>query len=124
MTTETDSSNALPARVVDSASGEWREHPRFAGVMMQQLLTSADNGLASVNLVRLASGREIGHHTHPTQVETAYILAGQGWLWLGDREVLISAGQVVAVPINTVHGLRNPFEQELEVLAVFTPPMV
>ncbi len=124
MTSEAASSDALPARVVDSLTGEWREHPRFAGVMMKQLLTSADNGLASVNMVRLPAGREIGHHTHPTQVETAYFLSGQGLLWLGNAEVHVSAGQVVAVPMNTVHGLRNPFEQDLEVLAVFTPPMV
>jgi quercetin dioxygenase-like cupin family protein len=124
VTSEAASSNDLPARVVDSLAGEWREHPRFAGVMMQQLLTSADNSLASVNLVRLPAGREIGHHTHPTQVETAFILSGEGLLFLGTGEVHLSAGQVVAVPMNTVHGLRNPFDQDLEILAVFTPPMV
>jgi quercetin dioxygenase-like cupin family protein len=124
MTSEAASNSALPARVVDSQFGEWREHPRFPGVMMKQLLTSADNGLASVNMVRLPAGREIGHHTHPTQVETAYFLSGEAMLFLGNAEVHVSAGQVVAVPMNTVHGLRNPFEQDLEVLAIFTPPMV
>jgi quercetin dioxygenase-like cupin family protein len=112
------------ARVVDAQVEAWREHPRFAGVMLKQLLTSADNALASVNMVRLPAGREIGHHTHPTQVETAFVLSGRGLLWLGDREVSLGPGQVVAVPINTVHGLRNPFEQDLEILAVFTPPIV
>jgi len=124
MTNEIASSSALPARVVDSHGGEWREHPRFAGVLMKQLLTSADNGLASVNMVRLPAGREIGRHTHPTQVETVFILSGEGWLFLGTGEVHLTPGQVLAVPMNTVHGLRNPFEQELEILAVFTPPMV
>ena len=57
-------------------------------------------------------------------METAYILSGQAWLFLGTREVLLTPGQVVAVPMNTEHGLRNPFEQDLVVLAVFTPPMV
>ena len=113
----------LPARVVDSQLETWGEHPRFAGVLLKQLLTSADNGLASVNMVRLGAGREIPHHTHPAHVETAFILSGKVYLWLGDREVLFSAGQVVAVPMNTVHGLRNPFEQDLEVLAMFTPPI-
>ncbi len=114
----------LPARVVDSAVEQWGEHPRFAGVQLKQLLTSADNGLASVNMVRLAAGREIPHHTHPVHVETVFILSGRSYLWLGDREVLISAGQAAAVPMNTVHGLRNPFDEDLEVLAMFTPPIV
>ena len=119
-TTETP----LPARVVDAAVETWGDHPRFAGVMLKQLLTSADNGLASVNMVRLAAGRVIPQHTHPVHVETVYILSGQAYLWLGDREVLVSPGQAVAVPMNTVHGLRNPFDQDLEVLAMFTPPIV
>ena len=114
----------LPARVVDSEHVTWGEHPRFEGVMLKQLLTAADNGLASVNMVRLAPGREIPHHTHPAHVETAFILSGKAYLWLGDREVLFSAGEVVAVPMNTVHGVRNPFEQDLEVLAMFTPPLI
>jgi quercetin dioxygenase-like cupin family protein len=124
MTSEPASSSDLPARIAEANAAGWREHPRFAGVMMQQLLTSADNNLASVNLVRLPAGRVIGHHTHPVQVETAYILEGQAWLFLGTREVLVTPGQVVAVPMNTEHGLRNTFEQDLVVLAVFTPPMV
>ena len=117
------SETPLPARVVDSAVETWGEHPRFKGVMLKQLLTGADNGLASVNMVRLEAGKEIPHHTHPAHVETAFILSGKVYLWLGDQEVLFSAGQVVAVPMNTVHGLRNPFEQDLEVLAMFTPPI-
>ena len=43
----------LPARVVDSAVENWGEHPRFKGVLLKQLLTGADNSLASVNMVRL-----------------------------------------------------------------------
>jgi quercetin dioxygenase-like cupin family protein len=123
MTTEATSAHDLPARIVDSQAGEWREHPRFAGVLLKGLLTSADNALASVNVVRLPAGREIGHHTHPTQVETAFVLSGQGMLWLGDSEVPFRAGQIAAVPMNTVHGLRNPSDQDMELLAVFTPPM-
>ena len=123
MTTEATSAHDLPARIVDSQAGEWREHPRFAGVLLKALLTSADNALASVNVVRLPAGREIGHHTHPIQVETAFVLSGQGMFWLGDSEVPFRAGQIVAVPMNTVHGLRNPSDQDMELLAVFTPPM-
>ena len=113
----------LPARVVDSAAEAWGEHPRFKGVLLKQLLTGADNGLASVNMVRLEAGKEIPHHTHPVHVETAFLMSGKVYLWLGEREVLFSAGQVVAVPMNTVYGMRNPFDQDAEVFAMFTPPM-
>ena len=50
-------------------------------------------------------------------------MSGKVYLWLGDREVLFSAGEVVAVPMNTVHGMRNPFDQDVEIFALFTPPI-
>jgi quercetin dioxygenase-like cupin family protein len=121
--TTTDSEQALPARVVDAHAGEWAEHPRFAGVLLKGLLTGADNALASVNVVRLPAGHEIPHHTHPKHVETAYVLSGAGMFWLGETEVPFRAGQIVAVPMGTVHGLRNPSHQDMELLSVFTPPL-
>ncbi len=124
MTSETTSAHDLPARFVDSQAGEWREHPRFAGVMLKGLLTSADNALASVNVVSLPAGREIGHHTHPNHVETVFVLSGQGMFWLGESEVPFRAGQIVAVPMDTVHGLRNPSSEPIELLTVFTPALM
>lgn len=113
----------LPARFADMQGGEWQEHPRFPGVLLKGLLTSADNALASVNVVRVPPAREIGRHRHAKQVETIYVLAGQGLFWLDMAEVPVRAGQIVAVPIGVEHGLRNLSDQNVELLTVFTPPL-
>lgn len=112
----------LPAHFADAQAGDWREHPRFAGVLLKNLLTSADNALASVNVVRVPPGREIGRHVHAAQVETIYVLAGQGLFWLGAAEVPVRTGRIVAVPMGVEHGLRNPGAEPVELLTVFTPP--
>ncbi len=113
----------LLARFADTQAGEWQEHPRFAGILMKGLLTSADNALASVNTVRVPPGREIGRHRHPTQVETVYVISGQAVFWLGGAEVPVRAGQVFAVPIGVEHGLRNEHPEPVELLTIFTPPL-
>jgi len=113
----------LPARIADAASGEWQEHPRFRGIYLKGLLTSADNGLASVNVVRVPPGGVISRHHHPAQVETVYMLAGQSVLTLGDAETPFNAGQIVAVPIGLEHALRNESAEDVELLTFFTPPL-
>jgi len=55
-------------RVADLMDGEWQEHARFPGIYMKSLLTSADNPLASVNVVQVPSGGNIGRHHHAQQL--------------------------------------------------------
>ncbi len=117
------SQTPFPTRIADVASGEWQEHPRFRGIYMKGLLTSADNPLASVNAVRVPLGGVIGRHCHPTQVETVYVLAGHSILTLGEADLPFDAGQVVAVPAGLEHALRNEGAQTVELLTVFTPPL-
>ena len=113
----------LPARIADTATGEWKAHPRFPGLLMKSLLTSADNALATVSLVRVPPGRVVGRHDHPKQVETVYLLAGKSILTLGDTDVPFNAGQVVAIPIGLEHALRNEGRETVELLAICTPPI-
>lgn len=110
-------------RIVDAASTAWGTHARFPGILMNRLLTSADNALASVNAVRVPPGGVIGRHRHPAQVETVYVLAGHSILTLGETEVPFNAGQVVAIPIGLEHALRNEGADVVQLLTFFTPPL-
>lgn len=113
----------LPAPLANAATGEWKEHPRFRNIWMKVLLTSEDNSLASVNIVRVPPGSVIGRHHHPGQVETVYVLAGRSLLALGETEVPFSAGQIVAIPIALEHALRNEGTEPVDLLTFFTPPL-
>ena len=117
----TNSVPSLP-RIASVDPAAWQEHPRFKGVFINKLLTSADNGLANVNRVRIPPGGLIGFHLHPTQVETIYVLAGASSLTLGKESTPFVAGQIVAVPAGLEHSVFNSSDSDVELLTVFTPP--
>ena len=110
-------------RVADLTAGEWQEHTRFPGIYMKGLLTSADNPLASVNVVQVPPGGNIGRHHHAQQLETVWVIRGQATLTLDQTEVSIRDGQIIAIPIGLEHALRNESQATVELLAFFTPPL-
>lgn len=110
-------------RVVDLMAGEWHEHARFPGIYMQALLNTADNPLASVNAVRVPSGGTIGRHRHVQQVETVWVIRGNAILTLGQTEVSLKDGQIIAIPLGLEHALRNDDTPLVELLTFFTPPL-
>jgi mannose-6-phosphate isomerase-like protein (cupin superfamily) len=110
-------------RVVDLMAGEWEEHPRFPGIQIQGLLTRLDNPFANVNAVRVPPGAAIGRHRHARQVETVWIIQGRAILTLDQMEVSLRDGQIIAIPLDLEHALRNEGPALVEMLTFFTPPL-
>ncbi len=110
-------------RVADLEAGDWQEHARFPGIYMKGLLTSADNPLASVNVVQVPSGGMIGRHRHAQQLETVWIIKGEAILTLDQTDIHLSDGQIIAIPIGLEHALRNEGQVLVELLTFFTPPL-
>ena len=110
-------------RVADLTAGEWQEHARFPGIYMKGLLTSADNSLASVNVVQVPVGGVISRHCHNQQVETVWVIRGNAILTLEQNDISMKDGQIIAIPIGVEHGLRNADKTVVELLTFFTPPL-
>jgi quercetin dioxygenase-like cupin family protein len=110
-------------RLADLQVGEWQEHTRFPGIFMKGLLTSADNPLASVNVIQVPPGGKIGNHHHAQQLETVWVIRGNAILTLGQTEVAIKDGQIIAIPMGLEHALRNEDQFLVELLTFFTPPL-
>jgi len=110
-------------RVADLKAGEWQEHTRFPGINVKGLLSSADNPLANVNVVQVPSGRIIGLHRHTQQLETVWVIKGNPILTLGNVDIPMSDGQIIAIPIDVEHALRNDGQSTVELLTFFTPPL-
>lgn len=110
--------------VIDPSDMEWRGHERFPGMLMKTLITSKENPHLSLNVVRIPPGVELAYHDHADEVETVYMIAGEGILTLGDREVPFEAGQVVALPKGFKHCLKNTGSEEIQMITIFTPPLV
>ena len=109
--------------LVDGTVLPWEEHPRIRNVFMKSLLTSADNPLANISLVKVPVGGSVSRHLHANEVETVYLLAGKSELVLGDNRVAFDAGSVVAIPKGLEHELHNVGDEPVELLAFFTPPL-
>jgi quercetin dioxygenase-like cupin family protein len=113
---------SLP-RLADLETGEWQEHTRFPGIYLKGLLTSADNPLASVNVIQVPPGGNIGRHRHAQQFETIWVIRGNAILTLDQTEVPIKDGQIIAIPLGLEHALRNDDQSLVELLTFFTPPL-
>jgi len=111
-------------RVADLHAGEWQEHARFPGIYMKSLLTSEDNLLASVNVVQVPPGGLIGRHRHAQQLETVWVITGEAILTLDQTDVNLKNGQIIAIPIGLEHALRNEGHTVVELLTIFTPPLI
>ena len=110
-------------QIADSRSASWEEHPRIKNIWMKPLLTADDNKLASVNIVKIPVGGAVPRHLHEKEVETVYMLQGQGRLVLGQEERNFEQGQVVAIPMNLEHALINKGSEPIEIITFFTPPL-
>jgi quercetin dioxygenase-like cupin family protein len=109
--------------VIDSTTLPWEEHPRINHVYMKSLLTPDENPLANISLVNIPVGQSVTRHLHATEVESIYVLSGQGELVLGSDRVPVKAGSVAAIPIGLEHELHNTGDESIELLAFFTPPI-
>ena len=110
-------------RIADLEAGEWQEHTRFPGIYIKGLLTSADNPLATVNVIQVPPGGTVGRHSHAQQLETIWVIRGNAILTLGQTEVSIKDGQIIAIPIGLEHALRNENQSPVQLLTFFTPPL-
>lgn len=110
-------------RVADLEVGEWQEHARFPGIFIKGLLTASDNPHASVNVIQVPPGGEVGRHHHAQQFETVWVIKGTAILTLDQTEVSLRDGQIIAIPIGLEHALRNEGPTPVELLTFFTPPL-
>jgi mannose-6-phosphate isomerase-like protein (cupin superfamily) len=110
--------------IIDPESVPWKGHERFPGMLMKTLIRSKENPHLSLNIVRVPVGVELTYHDHANEVETVYMISGEGTLTLGETEVPFQAGQVVALPPGLKHCLKNTGTEEIQMITIFTPPLV
>ena len=70
-------------------------------------LASAQIGNAegvTVGRVTIAAGASNPRHRHTTCEEVLYVLSGRLEHWVGERSMILEAGDTLTVPANVVHG--------------------
>jgi quercetin dioxygenase-like cupin family protein len=63
-------------------------------------------------------------HVHPAEEETIYCVSGRGRIVTPDETADVEAGVVVHVAPGTFHATEADGPEPLELLCIFTPPVV
>ncbi|QKY71702.1 cupin domain-containing protein [Lentibacillus sp. CBA3610] len=75
--------------------------------------------------VKVPPHSNIGFHQHCKEAETYYVLSGAGYFINNDKErIPVKPGDVCQIDFGQGHGLDNPNEEEMEIIAVVYPERV
>jgi mannose-6-phosphate isomerase-like protein (cupin superfamily) len=65
--------------------------------------------------------KEVKPHKHIYHTEQVYILDGEGEMLLGEKSIIVKKGDIIFIPKNTVHSLKNNSNIPVKVLSVQSP---
>lgn len=80
-------------------------------------LTSDKN--ASSYIIWIKTG--VKAHFHANHTEYVHILEGEGKMFLGTEERNVRAGDLIAIPPNTVHSVEVSSSGSMKVISIQTP---
>lgn len=81
--------------------------------------TIASDSLSSSFVIFIK--KEVKKHKHVTHTENVYILEGEGEMLLGDKTFKVKKGDIIFIPMNTVHSLNVTSTIPVKVLSVQSP---
>lgn len=81
--------------------------------------TIASDSLSSSFVIFIK--KEVKKHKHATHTENVYILDGEGEMLLGDKTFKVKKGDIIFIPMNTVHSLKVTSSIPVKVLSVQSP---
>jgi quercetin dioxygenase-like cupin family protein len=103
-----------PSVIMPSALAEWR-----ADKMGKSTIYESTQLLVGLN--SFEAGQSHALHSHRGMDKMYYVIEGEGVFLLEEREVPMTAGQLLIAPDGVPHGIRNTSNKRLLVLAVLAP---
>ena len=113
----------LQVQVINSTCQPWVPHRTYPGVSARSVIDRDLGTDLEVKLIRIAPGAQVPPHPHEISAETYYVLSGEGAFYVAGDWVPCGEGTCGHAKPGTVHGAKNTGECELELLAIFTPPL-
>lgn len=65
--------------------------------------------------------KEVKKHKHEAHTENVYILEGEGEMFLGDKIIKVKKGDIIFIPMNTIHSLKVTSSIPVKVLSIQSP---
>jgi mannose-6-phosphate isomerase-like protein (cupin superfamily) len=75
-----------------------------------------DTDMHFIDYVEIPPQASIGRHTHGENEEIYFIVAGRGEMTVNNRQIAVSAGDLIVNRRGWSHGLINDCEDDLKVL--------
>jgi len=110
------------AHIFSTEATPWTGNDLAADARIKVFESRQTHPNASVILVELKVGGVVGTHHHEKEIETVYVLAGQGLLTHGEAQSALTAGMGASIPVGLPHGLRNTGDVPVTLIAIHTPP--
>ena len=85
---------------------------------------NSDARQVSMGVSVYPAGSKPAGHVHPAEEETIYCTAGRGRIVTSDGVAEVEPGVVVHVPPGTFHATEADGPEALELLCLFSPPVV
>lgn len=79
------------------------------------LIDRAESSFSEVFFVIVEPGKSVHHHKHGDTEQIFYMLEGSGILSIGaeKKEYMVNPGDVVRIPVNTLHSIRTDSTNQL-----------
>ncbi|MFP4072101.1 MAG: cupin domain-containing protein [Desulfovibrionales bacterium] len=106
-----------------SSTRTFEDHPKFAGVRIAVLVSRTSSDVLGVSLLEIAPGVDVPAHVHDLQIDSIYVISGQGEALINGGWQPITAGDYVYVPPQEKHGVRNIGTGPLELFVHHSPPL-
>jgi len=113
----------MKAALFHNAEVRFEDHPKFAGVRIAKCVDSARTQAVSVSFLDIGAGVEIPVHTHDLQVDSIYVVSGNGKAFVNGEWQNIEEGHYIFVPAAVEHGIRNTGKGPLRLFVHHSPPL-
>ena len=113
----------MTTKLVNQEKMLFNPHPKFSGVQMAIFVNGEESVEASVCMLKIEANTEIPIHTHDPQVDSIFIVAGQGEAYVNGSWQPIAAGDYLFVPATDEHGIRTT-ESTLTLFVHHSPPLL
>jgi len=114
----------MTAKFFSAHDKKFSAHPKFSGVQMAVFITGQDTDTASVCQLIIAPGVEIPVHTHDPQIDSIFIVAGQGQAYVNGKWKEVAPGDYLFFPAQVEHATRNTGSEPLVLLVHHCPPLL
>ncbi len=102
---------------------EMKPHPKFEGVKIGFITTKERTKEMSITLLEISPGIEIPSHTHEKEVDSIFVLEGEGELFYEGKWYPLRKGDIVVVKPGELHGVRNTGKEPLFCYIVHAPAL-